>query len=605
MKIYTMYKLECLLFMNIKYSNFKNCCYNKFTMFSLIGILEISLIAVGGLILVLVIAGLGIFFASRKRISSNVKELHRKYDYFHALLIGKCAQSVRRLELISRTNLLYSDTYARFMESFNRLKDKDDVKASHQLKILDDDLGKKDFKSCKVHLLEAKQVISNYETNMLKFDNEINNVLRPEEETHQKALMIKEQLRSVKQDYFSKSVDLALIASSFEHVFNAIDKDFMNVDVAVDGAEYDEANRLLAGIKQTLEALKEALTIAPILVALTTTVLPEKLSEVEQAKERLEAMDVPLNHLMVKSGLNDLHVELADIMRDLKVLKVRGLQEKLNIIENKIDEYGEQFEKEKEAKDSFDARYEELYQIVSNLEKRFMKMCHTLPEIRKIYIINAESENRLEEIKNQINEVGAAKRILDNYVHSSTRQPYTILVAHMNELEAKADEAFESMDAFTHYLASLKTHTEEAYQTIHAIYINLKRGAKKIRDLAIPSIDIYEDEMNKAYSLIKTIDETLKVLPIDVIKVMTSLEELNRLSSRIISEIEKTYNMGVLAETSIVYANRSRQRFNNLNKQLQTFEQRFYAGDFERVYFDTRALLSSLESSEKNKASNA
>ena len=565
----------------------------------LIGPLEISLIVIGGLIALALIIFLVLFFGSRKRVVSNVRDLHRKYDYFHALLIGKCSQGVRRLELISRSNLLYSDIYARFAQSFNSLKDKDDVKASHALKVLDDALGKKQYKECKNNLSNGREMIQIYEKNMLNFNRDLDQVLRPEEDIHQKSLSVKENLRSVKQDYFSKQVDLGPLNPSYEHIFNVIDKKFNDIELSIDAAQYDEANAILLEIETTLKALKEALTVSPVLVALVTTLLPQKIQKVEEMKEKLEAIDVPLNHLLVTSGINDLKKELSEILKQLKLLNVKGLQERLNNIDNKIDTYVDEFEKEKEAKDSFDSRYEELYEIVNNLEKRFVKLCHSLPEVRKFYVINTEYENRLDEIRQQIDGVGQAKRTLDNFVHSSTRQPYTILVDHMNDLQAKADEAFDSMETFTHYLHSLKTHTEEAFETIHSIYINLKLAAKKVRDIAVPSVDIYEETFEEAYGLIKSIDETLKILPIDVQKIVANLEELNKKSTEIITSIDRMYNLATLAEVSIVYANRSRQRFNNLNQQMQTFEQKFFAGDFEKVYYDTRSVLSKVETSEK------
>ena len=47
------------------------------------------------------------FVISRNRIKHQVRELQKKYSYLDALLIGQDSQYIHRLEIISRTNLLY------------------------------------------------------------------------------------------------------------------------------------------------------------------------------------------------------------------------------------------------------------------------------------------------------------------------------------------------------------------------------------------------------------------------------------------------------------------------------------------------------------------
>ena len=50
-----------------------------------------------------------IFVISRNSVKKQIRELEKKYSYLDALLIGQDSQYIHRLEIISRSNLLYVD----------------------------------------------------------------------------------------------------------------------------------------------------------------------------------------------------------------------------------------------------------------------------------------------------------------------------------------------------------------------------------------------------------------------------------------------------------------------------------------------------------------
>ena len=62
------------------------------------------------------------FFILRERIfKKQIREIDRRVQFLHALLIGQDAQYVKRLEIISRTNLLYVDIHTKFLKRFKDL----------------------------------------------------------------------------------------------------------------------------------------------------------------------------------------------------------------------------------------------------------------------------------------------------------------------------------------------------------------------------------------------------------------------------------------------------------------------------------------------------
>ena len=64
------------------------------------------------------------FVISRNRVKHQIRELQKKYSYLDALLIGQDSQYIHRLEIISRTNLLYVDKHEKFSRRFKEIYEK-------------------------------------------------------------------------------------------------------------------------------------------------------------------------------------------------------------------------------------------------------------------------------------------------------------------------------------------------------------------------------------------------------------------------------------------------------------------------------------------------
>ena len=66
------------------------------------------------------------FVISRRSYKKQLRDLERKYSYLDALLIGQDSQYIHRLEIISRTNLLFVEKYNMYSRRFKEVFDGDD-----------------------------------------------------------------------------------------------------------------------------------------------------------------------------------------------------------------------------------------------------------------------------------------------------------------------------------------------------------------------------------------------------------------------------------------------------------------------------------------------
>ena len=552
--------------------------------FGLVSIIVASSIVFIGLVFVIYK-----FVIEKNNMRRQIAELDRRFEYLHALLIGQDAQYVRRLEIIARTNLIYIEIHTKFLKKFKEVRDKHDAKAQstiNHLKDLRDEKGL-NAKRLKEEIIDAKALIDAFDREVNDLNSELLSVVKPEEDCRQISLTHKERFRRIKQEYFAKQNNLSLVSESFEQTFGLIDSLFDQFDKLVESANYDDANLMLPKIDKILDEISNDMSKLPNLCTMVTTYIPDKISSLENAFEIMQRDHFPLEHLCVKSAIREMKDEVNVYTTKIKRFDLKNVDEELNNIVSRIDEFITLFDDEKKARQEFESNNESIYSMVTTIERRFIKLCNTIPEVQKIYVVNDVQQTNINNIHNSINRLGALKRSLDTYIHSATKQPYSMLVSKMRELKTASDEVIASMDDFMKYIASLKNDSEEAFKRIYEGFYKVKEIERTLRKIDIEKIDAkYHEVVEQYYEYLKEVNVLLKTKPINVEKINNDIVEMAKIENEYFGKglIGSTYNMMVLATNSIVYANRDRGNFADINDLINQAENMYYEGEFEQSY---------------------
>ncbi|MCI6329793.1 MAG: septation ring formation regulator EzrA [Erysipelotrichaceae bacterium] len=552
--------------------------------FGLVSIIVASSIVFIGLVFVIYK-----FVIEKNNMRRQIAELDRRFEYLHALLIGQDAQYVRRLEIIARTNLIYIEIHTKFLKKFKEVRDKHDAKAQstiNHLKDLRDEKGL-NAKRLKEEIIDAKALIDAFDREVNDLNSELLSVVKPEEDCRQISLTHKERFRRIKQEYFAKQNNLSLVSESFEQTFGLIDSLFDQFDKLVECANYDDANLMLPKIDKILDEISNDMSKLPNLCTMVTTYIPDKISSLENAFEIMQRDHFPLEHLCVKSAIREMKDEVNVYTTKIKRFDLKNVDEELNNIVSRIDEFITLFDDEKKARQEFESNNESIYSMVTTIERRFIKLCNTIPEVQKIYVVNDVQQTNINNIHNSINRLGALKRSLDTYIHSATKQPYSMLVSKMRELKTASDEVIASMDDFMKYIASLKNDSEEAFKHVYEGFYKVKEIERTLRKIDIEKIDAkYHEVVERYYDYLKEVNVLLKTKPINVEKINNDIVEMTKIENEYFGKglIGSTYNMMVLATNSIVYANRDRGNFADINDLINQAENMYYEGEFEQSY---------------------
>lgn len=548
------------------------------------------------IILIFVIAVLINLFAKKQHQKKIIRDLEKKYEASHAILVGQDSQFVRRLEIISQYNLLYVDIHQDFLRRYEYIKNEAANRAENAVGILEDLIEKNVYHGMKENIKQNRQVVLEFEELVRNFNCEIKKVLKAEDECRVKALAQKEKLRLIKQEYFQHQSELFILEDSFNIVFANIDKAFENFEDCLDHADYDQVASILTRVDEVLIELNEVMKDLPILCSLVENVVPSKIRLLREAYNRMTNENYPVHHLKVNFVIDEMNDDLSTLKERLLTLSTDGMRKDLIKICDRCERLMQNFEEEKNAKVQFEENCDNVYSNVNKLEKDFIKLCNFIPDVKNKYLIEESYLSKIDIMRGDISRLGVIKRTLDNFIHSATKQPYSLLVNKMTDLDVEANTITASMNSFDDYLNSLEKDTLFAIDYITDTYFNLKNAERDVRNLNVDTfIDQLKFRFNECYSLLDNINAIINNRPVNVKVLNEVVNTLKTLQTDLLKEIENKSMMCLAAESMVVYANKDRSHLSDVNILLCQTEMAFFEGDFEKSYLQVGNIVKKIQ----------
>ncbi|MCF0112401.1 MAG: hypothetical protein HUJ60_00280, partial [Bacilli bacterium] len=314
------------------------------------------------------------------------------------------------------------------------------------------------------------------------------------------------------------------------------------------------------------------------------SVIPDKLISLQNRFEEMKYAGYPLHHLIVEGNFAEMRTELTELTKRMQNFDLDGVQDGLDALLARIDDYFSSFDKEKDARVVFESECEGIYRDNGAVEKKYIHLSNALPDVKKIYVIPTDEQTKIDLIKTDINKAGATKRSLDTFIHSGTKQPYSLLVEKMHTLRDETNEASVAIEDFTRYLHSLKADTEEAANCLPLYDRQLHENEFALRKIGLDAItEKYQAVIDDLYL---TIDEIYGLLhaPIDVVRINELLSHLKTSGDSVARGIHDDAENMYLADASMLYANRDRLHLNEIQIVMSQAEVRYFSGDFQGAY---------------------
>lgn len=518
-----------------------------------------------------------IIITHRQKVK-KIKEIDTKYQFYHSLLMGECFQIIQRIEIISHSNLIYSQYYSENLKEYRSILNKEDKNAAKFIEELDEFILNKNKKGFKLTYANALSALEKFQTAVNLLNERLLNIVKPEEDTRNQSIPVKELCSYVRKKYIQSIAKFEICSPTFDKIFSIIDKRFEEFDRYIDEANYESAQAILPRIKKVLEELNRCIELLPDLYIDVNDKITIKIEESNNLYEALDNKRIVLTHLGPKKTIKGFKDEKFSILELIAALKVDTAIKRAELLNKNIDNFISALKNEESAKEFYDENFTNVYNECDMLSKKVINIYNEIPTIEKIYIFGDSHKNIMETFRTLEKELSDARRGVDINLLTTNKQPYSLIIEKIKVLNEKNKNMKEQINEFHDYVSTLKHDSEVAYNLVNKEYATVRKYYVLFEKNHLNKD--FKDSFDHIYETLDSIVKLLKIRPIDVISLNKYVLEYKTMSELLFKNINELLAYKSNCEKYIFALNKIREDFNDVDVNIKQAE-----GLYNKSYF--------------------
>ena len=483
-------------------------------------------------------------------------------------------------ELVKTDNL--KEKLEDWDNTFKLIKDDKVPKVNDMISEVDFLIDKKEYKTAIKKIAEIEIEISTLKRKSDNLLNEIKLITCSEERNRSIITKLKIVYREMTNKFERTRKDYGELDTYIEKEFDVIEKKFHEFEKAMDLNDYVEVEKIVIILEEYINKLKDLLERTPSIVLMATVLIPSSIDEVMLAYSRMLRDGYPLDYLNVEYNVSEIRNKINDIMNSMKNLEIGESEVELKTILDYFNSLFNDFDKEKESKDIFRENIKILKSKIEKINKVVYDIYIQIDDIKLNYNLSEEDINKFSLLNKNLEKINSDYKTLVEQGRGKTFA-YSKLVDELNGLNTRLSRLQDDLDYQLHSITSMKDDETRAREQLEAIEKLLKQSKMKLKEYNIPVIpNSYFIELAEANEALREISKELDKKPI-VIKILNIRVDTARdLVFKIYNKTNDLIKSVIFSERLIVYGNRYRSEYPEIDKVLEESTTLFNKGQYKK-----------------------
>ena len=443
-------------------------------------------------------------------------------------------------------------------------------------------LKQSDYKNTLLKIAKLEIEIYKVRTSSEFLLNEIKKITASEEKNRAIVTKLKAKYRTLFQKYNETKAEFGEISRSVSLQFENISKKFEEFEILMEQKDYIAITNLIKAIDDMLKHMEIVIEEVPAIVIMVTSILPNKIKEVEKTYEEMQKKGYPLDYLNIEYNIEEANKKMADVMDRTKILNLEDSLFELKILMEYFDSIFDDFEKEKTDKTSYEESINKFKQKLNKVNKLMQEVFSQINDLKNIYNLSDENYDILVQLREEVDDLNRDYRALINHTGNNTFA-YSKLISEIENLFLIIKNIEERLDNCLNTIGTMHDDEIRAREQLEEIKSILKESKYKLREYNLPIVPKkYYVELNEAQEAIKEIIMELEKKPINTKVLNVRVDTARDLAFKLYKKTSEIIKTAMFAEMAIVYGNRQRSDKEELDKNLLIAENLFYKGEYEK-----------------------
>ncbi len=508
-----------------------------------------------------------------------VKSLPIQYRLGRVKGIGK-----NMPEVLEKYNL-----YVKEFDDLNSFQTNDIVPLINEI---DEQLYYRKLTGAKSKLHKLKEEISNYETKSQDLLKRIEVITEVENEQRLEIIKIKEKYRAASDNFANVRFKIEDFVPSIPGIFNEIDERFVVLEEMMNNQRFDEAKTYAGKIEKDVDILTANLRDLPTYISIVRKYIPKRLEEIYAIIEEMKEKDFSIEKLSAASRYNQIGDALEQTIQNIKDLKLENVGASIEKMTEDLNDLTSDLEKEQTAFHQYEEARNNCYRHIGRLDDGLKKTVSSLAELQENYLLadyKITIAGEYNKFKPIVDDLARLTEIIESKNFS-----YSALIDEFNDLITRCQPFDDALIKYNELESSLRLEEKRALDELDNINIVLLEIKSEIKNKHLPMIsESYKDYIDDSYQKADEIMKFIRHRPIDLKRLSEQVDAARDVIYKLYDNVHNLIVTAEMVEEAIIYGNRYRSSFLEVNTELTKAELLFRNGEY------TKALSTAVDIIEK------
>ena len=473
------------------------------------------------------------------------------------------------------------EKYNKWQDRFTHIREQRLTQIDDMLIDLDLYMEKRDYKTCSVNIAKIEIEIYKARESAEALLEEIKDITLSEEKYRSIVIKLKSKYRTLSKDYHEHKQLYDCVQEAIELQLENIERRFLDFEKVMEKNEYNEVVHIVKALDTMIEHMDIIVRETPDVLLMANQVIPNRMKEVDLTYKEMLEQGYPLDYLNIEYNLEETKKNIEACMDKVKVLNLENCMFDLKTMLEYFDGLFIDFEKERLSKKVFEEVNKDFKKKIEKTNKLVIDVYLQLDDIKHMYDLEEQDVEIIHEVNKILVVINDDYKKLTAKVESGAT-PYSMLQQEIEDLTFRLASMEDDFDKALKSLGNMYDDEVRAREQLEEIQEFLKQCKSKMRSYKLPVItDNYFVQLSEANEAIVEVIKELEQKPIVIKTLNTRVDTARDLVLKLYNTTNDMIKTAQLAEMSIVYGNRYRSHYEEVDKGLFDAEIQFFKGNYK------------------------